>query len=444
MRIVIVGAGPAGLYLSLLLKRSELDISLSVVEQNAPDSTFGFGVVFSEGALEFLKEDDPAIFAAITPELETWSGIAIHHRGERVMLDGIGFSAIGRLHLLQLLQKQARSEGISVSFNHPVEDLSEFADADMIVGADGVTSLVRRSDEGRFGASLSHLTNRFAWFGTSKVFDTLSQTFLETENGPINAHHYRYSKTMSTFLVECSESTFFASGFDKMSEDETRAALESVFSGTLDGNQLISNRSIWRQFPIIHNEHWSVGNKVILGDALHTAHFSIGSGTRLAMEDAIALARAIRAHPRDVNAALATYEAQRKPILDKLVTAANKSAAWYENFGTHMALPLTNSPCLIYPVPAAWTSSASEGCSEIRRGIGAEKKGSGVARSSSQPLLRLQSHAAGDHIAHDLRGTRNNSGDTRIAVMPLHRIFHAVAVAAVDVHTKIGDLYVNL
>jgi len=338
MRIVIVGAGPAGLYLSLLLKRSELDISLSVVEQNAPDSTFGFGVVFSEGALEFLKEDDPAIFAAITPELETWSGIAIHHRGARVMLDGIGFSAVGRLHLLQLLQKQARSEGISVSFNHPVEDLSEFADADMIVGADGVTSLVRRSDEGRFGASLSHLTNRFAWFGTSKVFDTLSQTFLETENGPINAHHYRYSKTMSTFLVECSESTFFASGFDKMSEDETRAALESVFSGTLDGNQLISNRSIWRQFPIIHNEHWSVGNKVILGDALHTAHFSIGSGTRLAMEDAIALARAIRAHPRDVNAALATYEAQRKPILDKLVTAANKSAAWYENFGTHMAL----------------------------------------------------------------------------------------------------------
>lgn len=339
MRIVIVGAGPAGLYLSLLLKRSGLNHSLQVVEQNAPDSTFGFGVVFSEDALEFLKEDDPAIFNAITPELERWSGIAIYHRGERVLLDGIGFTAIGRLHLLQLLQRQVRNESIDVSFNRPVTDLSEFADADIIVGADGVSSLVRRSDEAGFGASISYLTNRFAWFGTTKVFDTLSQTFLETEYGPINAHHYRYSPTMSTFLVECSEKTFFAAGFDKMSEDETRAALERIFAQTLDGHKLVSNRSIWRQFPIIHNERWSAGNKVILGDALHTAHFSIGSGTRLAFEDAIVLARAIQEHPHDVSAALAAYQAERKPILDKLVNAANASAQWYENFGEHMALP---------------------------------------------------------------------------------------------------------
>jgi 2-polyprenyl-6-methoxyphenol hydroxylase-like FAD-dependent oxidoreductase len=338
MRIVIVGAGPAGLYLSLLLKRSRLDVSLQVVEQNAPDATFGFGVVFSEDALEFLKEDDPAIFNAITPDLERWDGIAIHHRGERVMLDGIGFTAIGRLHLLRLLQKQARDEGVDVAFNRPVTDLSEFAGTDLIVGADGVSSLVRRSDEAAFGASVSYLTNRFAWFGTTKVFDTLSQTFLETEHGPINAHHYRYSPTMSTFLVECSEQTFFAAGFDNMNEDETATALERVFAQTLDGHRLISNRSIWRQFPIIHNERWSAGNKVILGDALHTAHFSIGSGTRLAIEDAIALARAIRSDLRDVPAALAAYQAQRKPILDKLVTAANASAAWYENFGEHMSL----------------------------------------------------------------------------------------------------------
>jgi 2-polyprenyl-6-methoxyphenol hydroxylase-like FAD-dependent oxidoreductase len=288
--------------------------------------------------LEFLKEDDPAIFNAITPDLERWDGIAIHHRGERVMLDGIGFTAIGRLHLLRLLQKQARDEGVDVAFNRPVTDLSEFAGTDLIVGADGVSSLVRRSDEAAFGASVSYLTNRFAWFGTTKVFDTLSQTFLETEHGPINAHHYRYSPTMSTFLVECSEQTFFAAGFDNMNEDETATALERVFAQTLDGHRLISNRSIWRQFPIIHNERWSAGNKVILGDALHTAHFSIGSGTRLAIEDAIALARAIRSDLRDVPAALAAYQAQRKPILDKLVTAANASAAWYENFGEHMSL----------------------------------------------------------------------------------------------------------
>lgn len=339
MHIVIVGAGPAGLYLSLLLKRSGLDLSLEIVEQNAPDSTFGFGVVFSADALEFLQQDDPAIFNAITPELERWSGIAIHHRGERVMLDGIGFTAIGRLRLLQLLQKQARDEGIKITFNRPVTGLSELAGADIVVGADGVSSLVRRSDEAGFGASVSYLTNRFAWFGTTKVFDTLSQTFLETPHGPINAHHYRYSPTMSTFLVECTEQTFFAAGFDRMSEDETRAALERIFAQTLDGHPLISNRSIWRQFPIVHNERWFAGNKVILGDALHTAHFSIGSGTRLAIEDAIALARAIRTHPRDVPAALSAYQAQRKPILDKLVTAANASAQWYEHFGEHMALP---------------------------------------------------------------------------------------------------------
>jgi 2-polyprenyl-6-methoxyphenol hydroxylase-like FAD-dependent oxidoreductase len=338
MRIVIIGAGPAGLYLSLLLKRSGLDLSLEVIEQNAPDSTFGFGVVFSEEALEFLKEDDPSIFAAVTPELERWSGIAIHHRGERIMLDGIGFTAIGRLRLLKLLQAQARDEGVAIAFNRPVTDLSEFAGADLIVGADGVSSLVRRSDEEAFGASVTYLTNRFAWFGTTKVFDTLSQTFLETPYGPINAHHYRYAPDMSTFLVECSEKTFFAAGFDRMSEDETRAALEHIFAQTLDGHKLVSNRSIWRQFPIIRNERWSVGNKVILGDALHTAHFSIGSGTRLAFEDAIALARAIRSFPRDVPAALAEFQAKRKPILDKLVTAANASAQWYENFGTHMAL----------------------------------------------------------------------------------------------------------
>lgn len=339
MRIVIVGAGPAGLYLSLLLRRSGLDLSLKVIEQNAPDSTFGFGVVFSEDALEFLKEDDPAIFGAISPELERWSGIAIHHRGERVMLDGIGFTAIGRLDLLQALQKQVADEGIAVAFNTPVTDLSEFAGADIIVGADGVSSLVRRSDEAAFGASVSYLTNRFAWFGTTKLFDTLSQTFLETPYGPINAHHYRYAPDMSTFLVECTEATFFAAGFDRMDEDETRASLESVFASTLGGHRLISNRSIWRQFPIVHNDRWSAGNKVILGDALHTAHFSIGSGTRLAIEDAIALARAIRAHPRDVPAAFSAYQAQRKPILDKLVGAANASAQWYENFGTHMTLP---------------------------------------------------------------------------------------------------------
>jgi 2-polyprenyl-6-methoxyphenol hydroxylase-like FAD-dependent oxidoreductase len=338
MRIIIIGAGPAGLYLSLLLRRSGLPVDLTVIEQNAPDSTFGFGVVFGENALEFLKEDDPEMFEAVTPALEMWHDIAVIHRGVRIAIDGIGFSAIGRLRLLQLLQKQARADGIAIQFSHQVTDLSAFSEADLIVGADGVGSLVRCSDEAAFGTSLSYLSNRFAWFGTMKVFDVLTQTFIETETGALTAHHYRYSPSMSTFLVECSEKTFFDSGFDRMNEDETREILQRHFAATLDGHPLISNRSIWRQFPIIRNERWSSGNKVILGDALHTAHFSIGSGTRLAIEDAIALARAIRSHRRDIPSVLAAYEAQRKPILAKLVTAANNSAAWYENFGRHMAL----------------------------------------------------------------------------------------------------------
>lgn len=338
MRVVIIGAGPSGLFLSLLLKRSDLQVDLTVVEQNAQDSTFGFGVVFGENAVEFLREDDPEIFGAITPELEVWRDIAVVHRGTRVRIDGIGFSAIGRLRLLELLQQQARAAGVTIQFNRTVTDLAEFGDADLIVGADGVGSLVRRSDEAAFGATLSHLTNRFAWFGTTKVFDVLTQTFIETETGALTAHHYRYSPKMSTFLIECNERTFFDSGFDRMSDDEARGVLERRFADALTGHPLISNRSIWRQFPIIRNARWTSGNKVIIGDALHTAHFSIGSGTRLAIEDAIALARALREHPHDVPTALEAFEVKRKPILDKLITAANNSAAWYDNFGSHMAL----------------------------------------------------------------------------------------------------------
>jgi len=206
---------------------------------------------------------------------------------------------------------------------------------DLVVGADGVNSLVRRSNESHFGASVRLLTNRFAWFGTDKRFETLTQTFSETKAGSFNAHHYRYSPDLSTFIVEVDQSTFARAGFAQMGEAETRAFCEHVFAQTLDGHRLISNNSIWRQFPIVHNEHWSVDNCVLVGDALHTAHFSIGSGTRLAMEDAIALDRAL-AHSGNVGAALVAYEAARRPTLEKLVSGANGSATWYEHFAEHM------------------------------------------------------------------------------------------------------------
>ena len=337
MHIAILGAGPAGLYLAYLIKRRSPETAVTLVEQNPADATFGFGVVFSDRALEFLREDDEATYSAITPHMESWSDITIVHRGERVTIDGVGFSAIGRLKLLQLLQARARSVGVEPSYQRAVKSLGELGNVDLVVGADGVNSLVRRSNENRFGASVRLLTNRFAWFGTEKRFETLTQTFIETEAGSFNAHHYRYSSDLSTFIVEVDQPTFARAGFAEMGEAETRVFCEHVFAQTLDGHRLISNNSIWRQFPIVHNEHWAADNCVLVGDALHTAHFSIGSGTRLAMEDAIALDRAL-AHSGNVGAALVAYEAARRPTLEKLVSGANGSATWYEHFAEHMRL----------------------------------------------------------------------------------------------------------
>lgn len=337
MRITILGAGPAGLYLAYLIKRRRPDTTVTVIEQKPADATFGFGVVFSDRALEFLREDDEATYSAITPHMESWNDITIAHRGERVTIDGVGFSAIGRLKLLQLLQARARSVGVEPVYRRTVKSLDELGDADLVVGTDGVNSLVRRGNEERFGASVRFLSNRFAWFGTGRRFETLTQTFVETDAGSFNAHHYRYAPNLSTFIVEVDGATFARTGFGQMDEEQTRSFCERVFAQALDGNQLISNKSTWRQFPIVHNEHWSVGNCVLVGDALHTAHFSIGSGTRLAMEDAIALDKALT-HSDDIGAALAAYEAARRPILEKLVSGANGSATWYEHFAEHMRL----------------------------------------------------------------------------------------------------------
>jgi 2-polyprenyl-6-methoxyphenol hydroxylase-like FAD-dependent oxidoreductase len=337
MRIAILGAGPAGLYLSYLIKRRAPDADVAVIEQNAPDATFGFGVVFSERALEFLRADDEGTYAAIAPHMESWHDMTLSLRGERVVIDGIGFSAIGRLPLLQLLQARAASVGVTPIYRHAVKSLDELADFDLVVGADGVNSLVRRAHEQGLGASVRLLTNRFAWFGTQQRFETLTQTFVETEQGAFNAHHYRHAPGMSTFVVETNEQTFARAGLAHMDDAAARALCERIFAGILGGHPLVSNNSIWRQFPLVHNARWSHGNCVLVGDALHTAHFSIGSGTRLAMEDAIALDKALAAH-REVPAALAAYEAARRPILEKLVAGANGSAEWYEQFATHMRL----------------------------------------------------------------------------------------------------------
>lgn len=338
MRIAVVGGGPAGLYFATLWKKRHPDATVQVFEQNPTDATFGFGVVFSDRALEFLREDDPETHDLITPEMETWNDMTLIHRGEKVTIDGVGFSSIGRLHLLQLLQERALAVGAELNFETVVGSVDVLADFDLIVASDGVNSVVRRGFEGDFGMSLSYLPNKFAWYGVEKPFETLTQTFIETDYGPFNAHHYRYTPTMSTFLVECACETWDTAGFASMDEAESSVKCAELFADTLDGKPLITNKSNWRNFPLMWNERWSHQNMVLVGDALHTAHFSIGSGTRLALEDVIVLVKALEAQPDDMSAALQSYEQARKPIVQKIVNAATSSARWYEDFAQHMQL----------------------------------------------------------------------------------------------------------
>jgi 2-polyprenyl-6-methoxyphenol hydroxylase-like FAD-dependent oxidoreductase len=339
VRIAVIGGGPGGLYFSYLWKKRHPDAQIDLFEQNAAGATWGFGVVFSEQALEFLRADDPDTVDAITPRMESWRNITLHLRGESVEIDGVGFSSIGRLELLGILQARAASVGVAPRYGTPITSVDQLAGYDLIVAADGLNSLVRRAFEGDFGTSLSYSANKFAWYGTTKRFETLSQTFVKTDLGTFNAHHYRYSPGMSTFLVECDLPTWQRYGFADKTVDQSKAICEQVFAATLDGHELVSNKSVWRNFPWIWNERWSFKNMVLIGDALHSAHFSIGSGTRLAIEDAIALTKALEAE-LDVAAALGRYMHERQPIVKKLVTAARTSADWYAQFPEHMQLEL--------------------------------------------------------------------------------------------------------
>ena len=331
VRVAVVGAGPAGLLFALLARRRRPDWRIEVFEQNAPGATFGFGVVFSQGALAFLARDAPDLHAALAARMESWPMQRIVHRDVAVDVDGNGFSAIGRLELLRFLQDLCRAAGVELRFGARLEATPE---ADLVVGADGLNSMVR--DAGGFAPRIEWLGNRFAWFGTRQRFECLTLTFREAAAGGFVAHHYRYAPGMSTFIVECDEATWRRAGLDRMDEAGSADYCARVFAPDLGGHALQSNKSVWRRFPLLSNPVWSAGNRVLIGDALRSMHFSIGSGTRLAFEDAIALDRALGEAGEDVPAALAAFERERRPVVEKLFAAASASSYWYEDFPRRM------------------------------------------------------------------------------------------------------------
>ncbi len=332
MRVAVVGAGPAGLLFSLLAKRRYPSWRIEVAEQNPEGATYGFGVVFSDGALAFLERDEPQLSNIMRAAMERWPMQRIVHRDERVDIDGNGFSAIGRLALQEILRNLCRDAGVRVEYGRTVTALDQLADADVVVGADGSNSFVRAALRSLFQPKIELLTNRFAWYGTTRRFDCLTLTFRSNGDGAFVAHHYRHAPAMSTFVVECDAATWKGAGLDRADDAQSRAYCERVFAPVLDGHPLVSNKSLWRQFPLLSNRCWHSGKFVLIGDALRTVHFSIGSGTRLAFEDAIALDRAFGEAGEDVPRALAAFERERRPIVEKLLAAANASSYWYERF----------------------------------------------------------------------------------------------------------------
>jgi anthraniloyl-CoA monooxygenase len=337
--IVCVGGGPGGLYFSLLMKKADARHRVRVFERNRPAETFGFGVVFSDATMAGIAEADADAYGVIAQHLVHWDDIDVHFRGTTIRSTGHGFSGVSRHTLLRVLQDQVTDAGVELYFERDVQTLGEFTDVDLVVAADGVNSTMRRLLESRLSVSIDVRPNRFVWLGTTKPFPAFTFYFKYDRHGLWRVHAYEYEPSKSTFIVECRDETWHAAGLDRASEEASAAFVQTLFAEELGEHRLMTNRSIWRQFPTVVSRPWSLDNVVFIGDAAHTAHFSVGSGTRMAMEDAVALRNAIvsetAAESADsrcaIRKALRAYESARRPQVESLQRAAQASLAWFED-----------------------------------------------------------------------------------------------------------------
>lgn len=338
MKINIIGGGPAGLYFAILMKKANPANDITVHERNGPDDTFGWGVVFSGRTLATLREADAESHAEITREFEAWDNVDVVCGDEKISVRGNSFSGVSRLQLLKILQRRAEQLGVAVLFRSDINDIEpRRADCHLLVGADGINSTIRQHYAEHFGPNLSVRSNRYIWYGTNQLFPGLTLTFRENDAGVFSAHSYKFNQTTSTFIVECDPQTWEQAGLAAMDEADTRAYVERVFAPDLHGHRLLSNNSKWINFILVKNARWTFENVVLIGDALHTAHFSIGSGTKLAMEDAIALAGCFQRHD-DVSDALLEFESARKPYIEEYQAAALESMLWFENVRQYLHL----------------------------------------------------------------------------------------------------------